>query len=143
MLFTYASCTTAGCTYDCSHCPDGATTYWRLGETSGTTAANAGAAGAAANGTYQAGVALGAAGATQDANTAVTFNGAANSYVVGTVPVTSNITVEVWAKSTPAAWNQLGFLASARSANGYIIHPETEGTAVGEAKSPPPANRVG
>jgi hypothetical protein len=71
--------------------------YWRLGETSGTTAVDQKAT---SNGTYTGGYTLGQAGSlTRDSNTAVDFNGT-SGYV--TVPdaaalrPTSSISIEAW-----------------------------------------------
>jgi len=39
------------------------------------------------------------------------------------IPVGKNITVLVWAKSDTTTWNDYGWMASSRSANGFVVHP--------------------
>jgi hypothetical protein len=83
---------------------DGPRAYWRLGETSGTTAADALGA---VPGTYQGGVVLGVAGALAgDANTATRFDGG-NDKVTMRDPAsgsldfgTGDFTVEAWVRAT-------------------------------------------
>ena len=97
--------------------------YWRLGETSGTTAAGEayGSPAPARNGTYVGSPTLGEAGALQgDPNTAVAFSGA-QSVTLPTSPsytwnFASNETksVELWVKTTDSS----GPIFSARSSNG-------------------------
>jgi PKD repeat protein len=82
---------------------DSPTAYWRLGEASGTTAADETGGHA---GTYVGGPALGTAGAIAgDANTAVTFNGTSQSVSFADssamrFPGTAPFSVEVWFKHT-------------------------------------------
>src|SRR4029453_13384502 len=82
---------------------DGAVAYWRLGETSGTSAVDVIGG---ANGTISGGVMLGQTGALADGNTAMLFD-ATNEYVnvpngsyaaIGTGP----LTLECWMKSAAA-----------------------------------------
>ena len=76
---------------------DAPSQYWRLGEASGTTAANQVSGGA--TGTYVGSPTLGVAGATTDADTAATFNG--SSQYMTTAPsgsLAGSFTIEVWAK---------------------------------------------
>ena len=59
---------------------------------------------------------------------AVLGNGAAldpasQQYVKGNLPVDASFSAEIWAKSDAAVWNDYAWLASARSQNGFIIHP--------------------
>jgi Concanavalin A-like lectin/glucanases superfamily len=60
-------------------------------------------------------------------NSAYSFDGI-NDSVTGSVPVSSSVTVSLWAKSATAVWNANGFLASSRDPNGFIIHPTAGGT---------------
>jgi len=86
---------------------DGAVAYWRLGETSGTTAVDVIGA---KNGTISGGVTLGQAGALADGDNAMAFDGTnglikmagMQNYPFGTGP----LSVECWLKST--------FIAGAR-----------------------------
>lgn len=79
---------------------DGPVSYWRLGETSGTAAADSGTGGNA--GTITGGVTLGAPGAiTADSNTAMTFNGSTGYVGVpdsANLNIAGDLTVEAWAK---------------------------------------------
>jgi hypothetical protein len=103
----------------------GATVHYRFDEGpkgfSPTTAIDSALAdnpGLGNDGTYNGGVALdlGTRG------TAARFDGV-NDYVSATLPINDSFTVELWAKSDTAAWNEWGWLASARGANGFIVHP--------------------
>ncbi len=98
------------------------TTYWRFGETSGTTAVDS--TGNGNNGTYFGSPALGGNGALgSDTNPGLNLDGV-NDYALGTIPITPAFTVDLWARSNTATWNQNGWIASARGANGFIIHPD-------------------
>ena len=71
--------------------------YWRLGESSGTTALNSSAFGR--NGTYNGGVTLGLPGAIPaDSNTAAGFNGSTAFVSVAGSPfnLANNFTLEAW-----------------------------------------------
>jgi RHS repeat-associated protein len=75
--------------------------YWRLGETSGTTAADA--SGNAHTGTYTGGFTLGATGAlTGDTDKAVTFNGTTGYVNAGSVGAgqSSTFSAEAWIKGS-------------------------------------------
>jgi hypothetical protein len=76
----------------------GLVSYWRLGEASGTTAADETAANP---GTYTGGVALGQPGAlTSDSNTAALFDGVSGQVALPnslSLPLNSPVTVEFWA----------------------------------------------
>ena len=100
----------------------GATVHYRFdegpaGSTPGTAVDSALAAGAQ-NATYVNNVVLGPAVVDNGA----TFDGT-SQYVVGNAPVNDSFTVEVWAKSDTPDWNTWGWLGSARSPNGFILHP--------------------
>jgi hypothetical protein len=101
---------------------DSPVSYWRLDETSGTTAADVQGAN---NGTYQNSPTLGQSGAlAASTNKAVQLDGV-NDYV--NVPHNASldpnsITVEAWAKSNGATWNTNGWLVSKRDK--FILHPD-------------------
>ena len=88
--------------------------YWRLGESAGTAAADAGPNGDQ-TGSYQGGVTLGAAGGIKGtSNTAASFDGS-DDMVAGTVNVTNptNYSVEAWVKTTSTSGGKLiGFGSS-------------------------------
>ncbi len=94
------------------------TAYWRFGETSGTTAIDS--TGNGYNGTYTGSYSLNASGAGLDGDTALRVT---SGYMTVSVPSTPSFTCIVWGKSATSTWNQHGWLASARYANGFIIHP--------------------
>jgi hypothetical protein len=81
---------------------DGTISYWRLGETSGTTAADSSTGGNP--GTITGGVTLGVPGAlTSDSNTAMSFNGSSGYISVpdkSNLDMTGDFTLEAWAKPT-------------------------------------------
>lgn len=81
---------------------DGPVAYWRLGESSGTNAADS--SGNGLNGTYTGGVTLGQPGAlVDDANTAVAFNGSTGYVTVGApaaLKMTTQFSVEAWVYPT-------------------------------------------
>jgi len=82
---------------------DGAVAYWRLGETSGTTAVDVIGG---ANGTISGGVTLGQSGALADADKAMAFDGTTGTILTAasiTLPVTC--TLELWIKTTDARLN--------------------------------------
>ena len=91
--------------------------YWRLGETSGTVAANSGTLGASANGTYQNGVTPGIAGPRppqfngfEADNTAAQFDGV-NDYVGGPGGLLDNrssFTMAGWIRPTGAQGSRTG-----------------------------------
>lgn len=78
-------------TYSAEVLADSPLVYWRLGESSGTVAADA--SGNGHTGTYTNGVALGAPGYTGDGNTAATFDGTAIQVVVGASTVVGPTTL--------------------------------------------------
>jgi hypothetical protein len=77
--------------------------YWRLGESAGTTAVDAKGA---ANGTYVNGVTLGAAGAVvNDPDTAASFNGTNNKVSLPALPTVTDFSVESWSNITTTQAN--------------------------------------
>jgi hypothetical protein len=77
---------------------DGASAYWRLGETSGLTAVDSVGG---ANGTISGGVTLGAAGAIADGTKAMTFDGTTGKIVTaGSVTLPAAFTFEAWLRMT-------------------------------------------
>jgi hypothetical protein len=100
--------------------------YWRLDDTTTTTAKDL--SGNGHDGSYQGGVTLGAQGAiANDPDTAVQFDGS-SAEMVATVPSSFDFTgnvpysVEVWAKpaSNPAGMGVVGKNAYATDAGGYL-----------------------
>jgi hypothetical protein len=77
--------------------------YWRLGETSGSTAADTTGAN---NGTYINKPTLGSPGAiANDPNPSVTFNGSTQRVNLPTLPTATNFTIEGWTFLTNSAVN--------------------------------------
>jgi Concanavalin A-like lectin/glucanases superfamily len=76
---------------------DGATAYWRLGETSGTTAVDVIGG---ANGTISGGVTLGQAGALADGDKAMVFDGTNGRILSANISLAVPITLECWFKTT-------------------------------------------
>lgn len=83
--------------YDALVLRDGAVAYWRLDETSGTTAASK-----VGNypGTISGGVTLGQAGALSDGNKAMAFDGVNGKIETTAVMVPASCTVEAWIRRT-------------------------------------------
>ncbi|QGQ94172.1 hypothetical protein EHS13_04245 [Paenibacillus psychroresistens] len=59
---------------------------------------------------------------TEKMSRSINLNGI-DAAVTGAVPLAPRFTAEVWAKSGTDTWNDDGFLISARSGNGFILHP--------------------
>ena len=98
---------------------DGAASYWRLGETSGTTAVDS--IGGAKNGTISAsGVTLAQAGAVQDGNTAMAFNGTTGRISMAAIPVQISATIEAWVKQAAPTTQQPFF--SNRGVAGSVVY---------------------
>ncbi|MCA9247495.1 MAG: PEP-CTERM sorting domain-containing protein [Planctomycetales bacterium] len=123
-VFTHATQAEAGQSgYEAAVLNSNPTSYWRMedGLGSGTMVNSVGAA----NHTTSGSPIFQEPSAGFGTQNAVRFNpadGADYGQATG-VPITASFSVELWAKSATAAWNQLGWLASARGANGFIIHP--------------------
>ena len=87
---------------------DSPISYWRLGEASGTAAADLIGAN---NGTYVGGVTLGVPGALSgDSNTAVTFDGTTGHVLVpdsASLDVTSGVTIELWVQRQKSGYQVL------------------------------------
>lgn len=90
----------ASATYSATVLADAPVSYWRVGETSGTVAADSGAGGN--NGAYTGGYTQGVPGAiTGDTDTAVAFDGKTGYVTVpdnANLDITGDITIEAWAK---------------------------------------------
>lgn len=112
---------------------DSPTAYWRLGETSGTTAQNLGSSGI--NGTYTGGYTQGATGlVTGDGNKAVTLNGTSGRVVAGTstqLDYSRNFTLEAIIKLSAIGANRA---IISHGIDGFYIRVETTGN-VGFLKS--------
>ncbi|GAA4359798.1 PKD domain-containing protein [Angustibacter luteus] len=97
---------------------DGASQYWRLGESSATTAYNSAGFDDL---TLGAGVTRGAAGGTGDADKASTFNGTDTAFGVNSQPVTApdTFSAEAWFKTTTTSGGKiLGFGGSTTGLSG-------------------------
>lgn len=98
------------------------TAYWRLGEGSGTSAADS--SGNSHSGTYTSTYTLGAPGALySDSNTAVSFGGGyVDAGSTSALNITGTaLTVEFWAKGNPGAYNYLVSRTDAGS-QGYAVY---------------------
>ncbi|MDD5708052.1 MAG: LamG domain-containing protein [Kiritimatiellae bacterium] len=104
---------------------DGPTSYWRLDEPAGSTvvadyATNAPVTPGACIGTLS----LGAAGALVDDAKNSAMSDAALGYVqVANAEIGASFSLELWAKSAIATWNNWGNLISSRVANGFEFGP--------------------
>jgi len=103
-----------GASYEDEVLADSPLLYLRLGESSGTTATDS--SGNGYDGTYAAGVTLGATGLVGDADTAITPSSSnANQCYVTNATVSTNITdehtIEVWVKLNDATANALQIFA--------------------------------
>jgi hypothetical protein len=88
---------------------DGASAYWRLGETSGTTAVDVIGG---FNGTISGGVTLNQSGALGDGDKAMVFDGTSNGVInVGSLALSAIYTIEAWFKTTWVA-EQKAYLAN-------------------------------
>jgi hypothetical protein len=112
---------------------DGPVSYWRLGETSGTSAADSTGPNI---GTYRNGVALGTASLTSDAaNAAATFDGVNDSMAVpsttGLSP-TAAVSVEAWVRpgAKPPAGNFASVVTKAESYSLQFNGPQLEFTTI-------------
>ena len=85
---------------------DGASHYWRLGESSGLTAV---AAVGGANGTISGGVTLGQPGAIADGTSAMLFNGTTGKIVTTAAAVVVPCTIEAWVKVAAFAGSDMVF----------------------------------
>jgi glucose/arabinose dehydrogenase len=130
---TYTPQGGGGPSYSSSVLADSPLAYWRLGESSGTTAADA--SGNGRTGSYLNTPTLGAGGAlTSDSNTAVGFNGT-DEYV--TVPYAAalnpaQVTVEAWAYPTGGQGTFRSVVTSRDyapgNARGYILYASSANT---------------
>jgi hypothetical protein len=101
---------------------DGASHYWRLGEPSGTTAADSIAGGANAPGTISGGVTLGQPGPLADGSKAMAFNGTNGTILVGgplTLPG-ADCTYEVWLQLTGQGNRMISYGRNDQGWTGYI-----------------------
>ncbi|MCA9086633.1 MAG: hypothetical protein KDA81_21400, partial [Planctomycetaceae bacterium] len=100
----------------------GATTQFRFEETSGTVAQDQGPLGGFNNGTFQGGAIPDVLGPSENLGRALQLDGIIDK-VTATIPVTPSFTAEAWARSNSSVWNNFGWIASSRVANGFLIHP--------------------
>lgn len=121
----------AGGTYSSAVAADQPVAYWRLGERSGTTAADA--SGKGATGTYSGAVTLGAQGVLYcDLDTAVGFDGGTARMKVPdreSLRMNGAFTLELWAKSTRFANTYPGLITKGASwtPDGYILWNSSDG----------------
>jgi hypothetical protein len=101
--------------YPCAVTTDGATQYWRLDETSGSTAADA--SGSGKTGIYQSSVNRGVGGAIADGNAAAGFTGSSSSFVTSSsVTVDPQaFSIEAWFKTTTNAGGKIVGLGSSQT----------------------------
>lgn len=115
---------TAAATYSSSVLADSPLAYWRLGETSGTTAVDSSGH---VNGTYSGGVTLGQSGALpSDGDLSTLFNGSSGMVSVpdsAALRLNGAFTVEFWAKekSFVNSWPGLVVKGASATASGYLI----------------------
>jgi hypothetical protein len=97
--------------------------YWRFGEAPGSTQA-LDATGHGHHGRYTGAVTLGVPGFAIDGDTAMAVGGWDGYAEVTNVPIRRSFTALVWARSATQTWGTHGWAFSARSPNGFIIHPD-------------------
>jgi|SRR5262245_2498886 len=81
---------------------DGASAYWRLNETTGTTAVDVIGGN---NGTISGGVTLGQSGALADGDKAMAFNGTTGKIATSSMTIPTACTIELWVKTTASVTN--------------------------------------
>lgn len=104
-LFVMSDVSPACADYKTTVLEDNPVGYWRLGESSGTAAANIGSLGDVGNGTY-ANITLGTTGAlVGDANTAASFNGTSSTVMVpfNNMLNSTVFSIELWVNPSTAA----------------------------------------
>jgi len=114
--------TTTGPSYSGSVLADSPSVYWRLGESTGTAAADA--SGNARPGTYAGGVTLNQPGALSgDANTAVSFDGVNDNVIRNPISGVSGtaISAELWLKTTDTT-KEAGIISYASSSSWDDFH---------------------
>lgn len=102
--------------------------YWRLDETTGPLAADQTGT---YPGTYLGAPVLGQPGGLsgEAANRAMRVNPADGGDVMqATVTIGASFSVELWVRSAQTRWNDYGWFASERAANGIILHPDRNAT---------------
>ena len=127
------SSTVQAASYQSTILGDNPVGYWRLGESSGTTAANIGSLGTVENGTYTS-VTLGATGAlVGDANTAASFNGTSSTLLApySNKLNTAVFSIECWVN--PSTASQANYAAAinnrvATSYQGYTFYAPPNAT---------------
>jgi RHS repeat-associated protein len=124
-------------TYSASVLADAPVSHWRLGETSGTTAADENGTNSANPGTYQNNPTLGAASllATETTNKAVSFDGTNDSVKVpdsASLRLTSSLSLEAWIKPTslPATGQFASILTKGESYSLQFNGPKLEFTII-------------
>src|SRR5207302_6282189 len=121
----------ASTSYSATVKSDGPLGYWRLGETSGTTAADA--SGNGNTGAYSGGYSLGVPGAiTADNDTGAGFDGSTGQVSVpdtAALRLNGAFTIELWAKMTRFAnsWPGLLVKGSSSTASGYLLWYGSDG----------------
>ncbi len=103
--------------------------YWRLGEAGGTVAHDS--SGHGHHGIYEGDPALGLVGIAADDDTAMRLVESPAWMRAPNVPVGRSFTILAWARSLSPRWNRRGWIVSARSPNGFLIHPDLADVEVG------------
>jgi len=96
--------------------------WWKLDETSGAVALDSSPE--KHHGTLM-NMTLSTDSVTGQINRAFEFDGTTEYVEASNLPVGKAFTVMAWAKSNTATWNNHGFIVSSRSANGFILHPNS------------------
>ncbi len=102
--------------------------YWRLGESSGTNAADS--SGNGNTGTYQGGSTLGAGGLVGDGTAAVSLDGVDDRVLANdtaSLSPTSAVTVEAWVRATSFASTPRDYRTIVIKANSYWLRVDNEG----------------
>ena len=118
-------------TYAAAVLADNPTGFWQMDEIGGGTLIDSAPGGGVQNGTYYGNptFAQPAAHATGTASVRFDPTDTVNDYATVTnFPITQSFTIEWWAKSAAPTWNESGWFATERAANGFIMHPNEGAT---------------
>ena len=127
-IATVSIAVSAPATYDQVVLADSPAAYWRLGESSGSAAADSSGNGNA--GTYQNGVTLGAAGLIGGGNTAASFDGVDDRVVAfdtASLSPTNAVSAEAWVRATTFAPGAGTYRTIVFKANSYWLRVDNVG----------------